>query len=745
MAAATGSASSSRAKPSLWPPRRLGRLAAAALVALAGAYGWAVAGRAHFVAPEPTPMLLDRNGAFLAQFGAIEDGRVEYGYWAVPALPERFARATLALEDRRFASHPGVDPRAVLRAVWQHLHGGKSGASTIAMQVARMQHPEGRTLWAKAVEAGTALALTARYGRTAVLAQYLRLVPYGNGSHGIGHAARWYFDKPVADLSWAEIALLAAIPQAPAAMNPLHPAGLARAKARGQRILDRLGAQGVIPADELALARVQLAGMAAPRPPARPVVALHAILRLRAMVAGQGEAQGAARDPADPRIRTTLDLRMQARVAGLVRPHLAEWRADGAQQAAVMVVRRRSRDVLAALGSAGFETRPAGRMDFMTAPRSPGSTLKPFLYALALERGILSPAEVMQDRPGGVGGIGNADGAFLGPLLPRQALANSRNVPAAALLRRIGLQPAFDRLRELGLHDLDGSAERFGLSMAIGSLPTTLDRLVTAYGALAEDGVAAPLRWFDGQARAAARRVMPVGVAREVTQFLSDPMARLPSFPRYGTSEFPFAVALKTGTSQGYRDAWVVAWSRDYEIGVWVGRADAGPMAALSGARAAGALAQDIMLDLHGVTRSDLSGGAFPAPPGGVPVALCAATGDVATPDCASQLLEFLPPRAVAAMAAPAEAGVRLSILSPEPETHIWRNPDVPAGADRLVLRAQVAAGVKQILWLVDGRPFALADPAVPQYWPAVPGVHRFQIRLPLQADFSRPVRVVVE
>jgi penicillin-binding protein 1C len=193
-------------------------------------YATAILRHANFDAPTPTAYITDTHGAFLAQVGHTEGKRTEYGYWLAAPPPDRVVRATLALEDRHFWNHPGVDAGAVLRAAWQDFsRTGHSGASTIAMQVARMQNPRPRTLWAKVVEAGTAIALTLRYSRNAVLAQYLRLVPYGNGSHGIAHAARFYFDKPASDLSWAEIALLAAIPQAPARMassprpRPLSP------------------------------------------------------------------------------------------------------------------------------------------------------------------------------------------------------------------------------------------------------------------------------------------------------------------------------------------------------------------------------------------------------------------------------------------------------------------------------------------------------------------------------------------
>src|SRR5262249_43345974 len=192
-------------------------------------------------------------------------------------------RAAVALEDRRFFQHPGVDPLALGRAVWQNLPLSRHrvGASTIAMQIARMQHPAPRNVLSKAREAVVALALTFRHGRDKLLAHYLRLVPYGNGSPGIAHAARWDFDKPARDLSWAEIALLSAIPQSPTLMNPLRPDGLARAKRRGHRMLDELARQKVIDEAELALARKQLAELPLPVPSRRPD-ALHAVMRYEA-------------------------------------------------------------------------------------------------------------------------------------------------------------------------------------------------------------------------------------------------------------------------------------------------------------------------------------------------------------------------------------------------------------------------------------------------------------------------------
>jgi penicillin-binding protein 1C len=706
-------------------------------LALAAVYVGIVASRAHLLAPAPTPIVYDRDGAFLAQFGTLQDGRTEYGYWLADAPPPRVVQATLALEDQRFWSHPGVDPRAVLRALWQHLSGAgpRSGASTIAMQVARMQHPSPRTLWAKAVEAGTALALTARYGRQAVLSQYFRLVPYGHGSHGIGHAARWYFAKPADDMSWAEIALLAAVPQAPAAHDPLRTAGLERARTRAGRTLATLREQGVLGEAELAAARAQLATLQPGPAPVRPMEALHAILRLREMAASGG-------DPRDDRITATLDLGLQHRLTLLLRERVAGWRGRGAQQAAAMVVRRDTHEVLAAVGSIGWTDRHGGAIDFTGAMRSPGSTLKPFIYAAALQRRVLRPAELLDDSPDVIATISNADARYLGRLPARQALANSRNVPAAELLRRLGVGRAFDLFADLGLHDRNVVAESFGLSMAIGALPTRMDHLVRAYGALADDGTLSDLVWYRGQPVAAPVRPFAPAVARQVALFLADPLARLPSFARYGSTEFPFPVAVKTGTSQGYRDAWTVAWSDRFLVAAWVGRADAGPMAGLGGANSAAGVVRSILLELHATLPGDLADTALPAPDGTTATPVCAGP-DAGT--CDRTLLEYLPPSAPAALPPASDPAIELSIATPAPNSRIWHNPESPAAANRLILSARARPHVQQVVWYVDGAPFALGDPDEDVAWPLTPGEHRFQIGLPLRPERSRPVRVVVE
>ena len=726
-----------------------------ALLIFAALLAREAASRADLIAPPPTEIVYDRNGAFLTQIGRVTrdaaagDGkRIDYGYWPLAKIPERLARATLALEDRRFFDHPGVDMRAILRAAWKNstTRGHNEGASTIAMQVARMQHPGPRTLVNKILDALSAVALIHRHGHEAVLAHYLRLAPYGSGTHGAAHAARFYFDKPLDDLSWGEVALLAAIPQSPGRMNITRESGVRLAAKRARRAVERLEREAAIDPAQAALARGQLAAMRPLQAPRRPD-ALHVALRFEKLVR-EGKIEAASKN--DPRIHATIDLGLQNEIARLARRYLNGFRKAGARQVAVMVAERGTNAMLADVGSADYRDASAGAFDFSRVTRSPGSTLKPFVYALAFERGALKATDLLADVPEGASGVNNADGNFLGPLPPRQALANSRNVPATNLLRRVGLEANFQFLHDLGLHDLEAPADSFGISMAIGSLPTKLEHLLRAYAALANDGALSDLVYAREQNRRAPLRVMSIDTARLVTSFLADPQARLPTFPRYGPLEYPFAVAVKTGTSQGYRDAWTLAFSRKVVVGVWLGRADAGTMKELGGASSSARLAHAVLAHVHGAKPGDMAPDDFPPPPERVAIDMCLTGQDGA---CVETIREWVRPEEARSAQSPRAAPMRepapddttLAIATPEHNTHIWRNPEQPTALDRLALKLRPAPGVEQIVWYVDGEAVALADAGETVFWPMRPGEHRIQARLALRPGASRTVRVTVE
>jgi len=769
---------------------------------------WKASALAHLRAPEPSVLLRDRHGRFLGEIAAQENG---LGFWPSDVdgkLPARVVQATLALEDRRFYRHPGVDPVAAFRALWQNVRKGRriSGASTLAMQVARMQSPGARTLKNKLIEAATALLLTERYGRDAVLAHYLRIVPYGNRLHGIAYAARRYFGKPVDDLSWAEISFLAAIPQAPGRMNPFVPAGKWAATARGKRILQALFEEGVLSHEELDLAMVQIENLKIPWRENRPLYALHAVLRLEEEIrdARQGPAfaKASARRPI---VDTTLDLGLQEDVSWRTFNAVSTWEAEGVGNAAVILLDRETSEVLAWVGSTKyFDPDHAGAIDYTRVPRSSGSTLKPLLFAWALERGVITPVSVLDDLDRGAGGITNFDERFLGPLLPRVALANSRNVPAADLLGHMGIDEGYGFFRDLGLARDARPARYYGLGMAIGGLPVTLEELVRAYGVLAREGLLVDPVWYRGQPREEPHRVLSESTARLVSLFLSDPMARLPTFPRRGATEYPFPVAVKTGTSSQYHDAWTVAYSKRYLLGVWMGHPSHRPMSRLSGYRSAARLAQEILEHLHRDEIDGLEDAPFPPPRGYQAVKLCALTGQLASPACPRAALEWvapgqepvqecsahvrvavdvrsgeladpltprafvevrtftdLPPRYAAWMNAeglprpphPSEPDstidrdrlATLHITSPENGMRVLNDPETPAALATLALKVTVEPAVEQVMWVVDGEPFQVVDHPYVARWPIQPGEHTFEARLVRSEGRSRSVRVRVQ
>ena len=735
--------------------------------------------------PDPTILLLDRRGEFLGEIGS--PGREDLGYWRLEHVPWRVAAATIAIEDRRFRSHPGVDPIALVRALWTNLRGSRrsSGASTLAMQVARMQRPGTRTVWRKSVEAIAALGLTARHGREDVLSQYLRLAPYGNRIHGVAYASRRYLDKPVEDLSWAEVAFLTALPQAPGRMNPYTASGRARALTRGRRILALLRTAGTLDPAEYELALRQIDGIVIPPLPRRPEEAIHPVLRLAARL-GDASTRRALPDP--PLLRTTLDLDLQREVARLAAATVRSLADEGARNAAAIVLERGTGEVLAWLGSTGyFDRGGAGAIDYATVPRPAGSTLKPFLYALALERGLITPATVLDDSARGPGGVENADQEYLGPLLPRFALANSRNVPAVRLLERVGLDETWALFRDLGLHNGMQPARTYGAGLALGVLPVSLEALVRGATALANDGLLSEPRWIAGTLDPAPRRVLAESAARQVTLFLADPMARLPGFPRMGPSEYPFPVAVKTGTSAGCRDAWALAWSSRAIVGVWVGRPEFRPMKSLGGYGAAAGLARSILSLRHTDQLDGLADRPFPPPRGYRTVRLCEQTGLLPGAACDRVVAEWLAPgqepREVCDRCGRApEAGkwgrtyvshqdrkawdaarsgkinlspfpafplrgtraARLRVTAPEPGSVLLGDPETPSGSATIALQAEADPRPPELVWYIDGRPWRIAGYPFTVRWPIETGAHTFQVRIPGQEDASPTVRVSV-
>lgn len=749
--------------------RRIILLTILAVSGLAGtAIYAAVSPRARLLAPSPTTLLVDRQGRYLADVG---DGGGGLGYWPLDQVPERIALATIAIEDQRFWTHPGVDLLAIARALRQNTAHDRriSGASTLAMQIARMQQPEERTYTNKLLEAATALLLTWRYGREEILRHYLRVAPYSNRIHGISLAAEKYFAKSIHGLSWAEIVFLAAIPQSPSRMNPHDWRGWGRAKKRAGQILALLEERGVLSPEEDGLARAQLQQIMVQPKRERNIRALHFALRMES--SGDLPVRGGI-------VRTTLDLDLQDEVLAATNDAVSSAKDAGADQAAVLVVDRKSGGVLAYAGSTSYFDG-GGAIDFARTPRAAGSTLKPFFYAAALDQQLITPATVLDDLSRGPSNITNMDHNYLGPMLPRAALANSRNVPAAYLLEELGLERGYELLGELGLHHREKNAGYYGAGLALGSLPVTLENLAAAYLALAEDGIYRPLS-YGTATHEAPRRIFSEASARQLALFLSDPVARLPTFPRLGPLEYDFPAAVKTGTSQGHRDAWTIVYTREILVAAWLGRTDAQPMQSVTGASAAAKLAKQIILPLHQNLRGGFHDRGFPPPAGTEPVRLCALSGQRAGPDCDHSFVEHLRstaalescevhrregdrtfvelppkyarwvaeqyfrtgtsgPRAVSEFIAPPV------IVKPENGARILIDPETPLDAATLALEVRVDRSVEQILWYVDGKPLELAAAPFSIRWPLARGAHVLEARVPFTPHRSSPIRITVE
>ena len=590
--------------------------------------------------PQAGIRLTDADGGHLALFESSSgDG---YGYWPVARIPTRVVQTVLTLEDRRFYAHWGVDWIAVARAALSNLLERRtvSGASTLAMQLARMQNPRSRTLRHKLQEMAAAIFITARHGRQAVLQSYVARVPYGHRLHGLGIAAQLYLGKPIEDLSWAEVAFLSAIPQAPAYSSPFDKHGRERARQRARRALAVMRSHEVLSGLTYRAALEQLAEVRPRERWRRKGDNVHAsVTALKSL--------GTIAASAD--IRTSIDPRLQKLAARATAQTVAQFSDRGAAQAATIVVRLQDLSVAAWVGSTGFEASVDGsRINFAEVERSAGSTLKPFIYALALERGVLRPDTVLLDEPGPLR-VANSDARYLGPMLPRQALANSRNAPAVEVLERGGFHSTYWFLARLRLHDASRSPSHYGAGLALGALPVDLRRLIEAYGVLASDGVYRPIRWTRAMG-VQGERILSRDTARLVSAFLSDADARMQTFKRLGPTVMGPDVALKTGTSQGHRDAWMVAWTDKFLVGAWVGRPDAKPMNRLSGGQTAGHLVHQIVLKLPGLKEP------LKRPHRHRLQRLCAQTGEAANVSCPTVVDEWL-------KAAPRNAEVRYAAI----------------------------------------------------------------------------------
>lgn len=716
------------------------------------------------LSPPLSTRILDRNGHPLRFFLAAD------GMWRFPVtlkdVSPELIRAIIASEDRHFYRHPGINPLAMLRALASNFRHGRivSGASTIPMQVARLAEPRPRTIRSKIIEAFRALQLCAHHPKDRILEWYLNLAPFGGNIVGVDAASWLYFGKSPRTLSLGEVALLSILPRSPARYNPLK--NPRTALTIRNRVLDRFAAHETFPRQRLDASKKQ------------PLLAARSPLPLRAPHFTRWVR---SRRPKQSRVVSSLDLNQQRVVEERVAARMPGLRREGIGNTAVVVLDIRTREVLAHVGSADFwDDKHQGQVDNTLSRRSPGSTLKPFLYALAFDQGHLTPESRLLDVPTNFSGYRpeNYGRTFQGLVSARDALALSLNVPAARLLHSCGAE-SFARLLRTGLSTLEQPSAHYGLSLALGGCEARLLELTNLYATLASGGRHLPVRTESAGPLPPGQHLLSPEACAMVLDILKD-VPRPDLTESWELTVNAPTVAWKTGTSFGHRDAWAIGVSRDTAIGVWVGNPDGSQCKNISGARHAAPVLFDVFRTLaSGVTGLP----EFPTPAlchipicavsGGSPGPACptittpAIAGKTRLASCAmhqrifvdrasglrlqGDCLRFLParehtilvwpPELVAharAQGAPVPTAPPLHplcvdvpqesaplILSPSAATTYCFRPDAPEKFQQLSLLAAPAQGATRHFWYMDGQFIADTSPDTPCFAPLAAGNHR--------------------
>jgi len=520
--------------------------------------------------------VLDKGGNILRVFLGSKDR------WILPVeldeINPNLIRATVSIEDKRFWNHHGVDLLAVLRSAWLNVAHQKilTGASTLSMQVIRLLEDRPRTFPNKVVEAVHAVWLETNYSKKQILKLYFELAPYGGNIHGVKAASWRYFRKRPMDLTLAECALLAGIPQSPSRLRPdRHPE---RARKRREMVLKSMLANVYI-------SQVQLnASSSEPVEAGRysfPISAPHFSVWAH------------KKYPTEPVLQTSLDPLMQIAAEKVLKDRLNELSAYGIQNGSVVILENKTGKIRALVGSNNFLDRDHfGQVNGALSKRSPGSCLKPFTYAIGFDLGLYTPRMILGDVPVQYQGYAPLDYSkkYKGPVTVREALANSLNIPAVEVLQKVGYQRLYTFLKRAGITTLTKSPEEYGLSLTLGTAEVRLLELVNAYAVLARLGNSQPYTGLENAASVRPERLMSDGSAYLVADILED-SERLMTSGFVGNRQSLPRVAWKTGTSYGNHDAWTVAYNPEYTIGVWLGNFSGKSSKSLVGIEAAAPVA----------------------------------------------------------------------------------------------------------------------------------------------------------
>jgi penicillin-binding protein 1C len=663
------------------------------------------------------PQLLDRIGNPLS---------ISYqNRWSAQTVPLReipalLQNAFIESEDRRFMSHSGVDWLARVHALAQNLRAmkGVRGASTITEQVVRMLHPRPRTVWSRWLEGIEAALLEKRFSKSEILEFYLNQVPYGHQRRGVVEAARFYFDRDPATLNVKESLALAVLVRAPSGLDPQqrHRSLERRLSKLATHMLDK----DLLDKAEHRTALSDGFEFAHSRRVIEAPQFVHYVFdTTRAEVLNSSG-----------RVTTSLDGRMQQKIRQILWNRLDALQSSDVGDGAALVVDNRTGEVLVWVSESVAAGESQGWVDAVTVRRQPGSTLKPFLYALAMEMGWTA-ATLIEDSPlseaagSGLHSFHNYSRTYYGLLRLRVALGNSLNTPAVRTIQFAGTERFLQRLRLLGISGLNKSADFYGHGLALGDGEVSLFELVQAYSALARHGAFRPLRTLC-ERQLPSDEIRPVigpSTAAIIADILSDPQARRLEFGEGHLLRFPVQTAVKTGTSSDHRDCWAVGFTERYTAGVWMGNLDHRPTRGVTGAIGPALVLRAIFAELN----SEGETGPFPTWPGLQSVSICTVSGMLAGPDCPRMDEKFEPgkvPVEVCSLhsirAASNDAGAEpvpaspssvlgfpssvIHLLQPTPGLQIAMDPRIPAELQAFAFRISQNIKPERVQWVLNGK-----------------------------------------
>ncbi len=583
----------------------------------------------------------DRHGNLLQE--VLSQNFKSSVYVSIDRVSPYFLQAIIVSEDKSFYKHRGIDYRAICRAIYQNIKSKRvvSGASTITLQLARMINPGKRTIIKKVKEAYLAYRLEAGMNKETILEEYINRLPMGGNLYGVEGGARAYFGIPSSDLTLAQATFLASIPNSPNKFNPYH--NLKEIKERQKYVLEKIYKQGLIPKERIkgvlkenVLLKPQISSFLAP----------HFAFHLMSNIPVNAQV-----------VRTTIDGELQKMVKEQINKVLYKLKRFNVTNAAVILLDNNTGEVLAYAGSADyFNKENEGENDGVRSARQPGSTLKPFLYLMAMEEGF-NPATIISDiptyyrMPEGIYSPKNYSEKFHGPTRLREALANSLNIPAVRVLAKIGIDRFLSRLREYEFYSLNKNADYYGIGMVLGGGEVSLYELSRAYMCLAKMGHFIPIKeilTINGEKQNEAIEEKTISTYQMnylIANILSDKFARTSEYGFTSVLNFPFSCAVKTGTSFHFCDNWTMGFTKDFTLGVWVGNFNHSSMQNVSGVSGAGPIFANIMMMLY--NNRDWPG-KYSIPDDIVKVPICALSGKKPNRNCLSIIEEIIPERDLA-------------------------------------------------------------------------------------------------